>query len=198
MKKKISMIVFLVFALALVAYGLSLRGEHLLQKGVKQNTDKMKRYEVALKDLEKVKTGWSSLASKLVKDSQALRDYNEGVVRFRLGEVESAKSCFEKASKTVDPVLRARVPYNQGNVLLKENDFLGAAEKYIEALAIKPDDPWIKTNLEIIRAMQKQASEQQPKEGKGKREPKDLKLLPLQEGKPQEGKSETPPTERKW
>ncbi len=198
MKKRVLMIILLVFTLALVVYGLSLRSEHLLAKRVKQNIE-MKRYDVALNDLEKAKTGLSSWTSRLVKDSRGLRDYNEGVAQFLLGEYVKAKTCFEKAFSTPRSVLKVGTLYNQGNTLLTEKDFISAAEKYIEALTINPDDFQAKINLEIIRLMQKQASEQQgePQEGKGKGRPKDLKLLPWEEGEG-EGEEETPPEERSW
>lgn len=198
MKKKILMIVLSVFTLVLVVYGLSLRSEYLLSKGVKQNIE-MKRYDVALNDLEKAKTGWLAWSAKLVKDSRGLRDYNEGVAQFLLGEYAKAKTCFEKAFSTSRSVLKVGTFYNQGNTLLTEKDFIGAAEKYKEALAINADDFQAKTNLEIIRLMQKQASEQQgePQKGKGNGRLKDLKLLPWEEGDG-EGKEETPPEERSW
>jgi len=190
MKKKVSMIVVPVFGLALVIYGLSLRNESLLQRKVKQNIE-MKRYAEILKDLEKVKSGWSSGTSKLVKGSRAWRDYDEGVVFFRLGHYEKAKACFQEFSKTADPASKARAFYNQGNTLLTEEDFLGAAEMYKKALAIEPDDFQAKTNLEMIRAMQEEAEQRRPAKGRKK----DLKLLPWKGGEEQ---GPTPPEEKRW
>lgn len=193
MKKKVSMIIFLILALALVIYGLSLRSENLLQRKVEQNIE-MKKYVEILKDLEEVESGWPSWASKLVKGSKAWRDYNEGVVLFRLGDYEKAKACFQELSKTADPALKARVFYNQGNTLLTEEDFLGAAEMYKKALVIEPDDFQAKTNLEIIRGMQEQEERQMPPAVvKGSK--KDLKLLPWKEGEEQ---GPTPPEDKRW
>ena len=194
MKKRVPMILLLVFAFALVIYGLGLRQTSVLQRRAEENIE-MKRYGEILEDMEGIGSGWSSWTSKFTKNSQALRDYNEGVALFRLGDYERAKACFEKASKVIDPALKSRALYNYGNVLLKEEDFAGAAEKYIAALAVEPDDFQAKTNLESMLMMQQQIVQQSASaESKKVR----IRMLPWKELGGKEEEKETPPEQQRW
>jgi len=194
MKKRVPMILLLVFAFALVIYGLGLRQTSVLQRRAEENIE-MKRYGEILEDMEGIGSGWSSWTSKFTKNSQALRDYNEGVALFRLGDYERAKACFEKASKVIDPALKSRALYNYGNVLLKEEDFAGAAEKYIAALAVEPDDFQAKINLESMIMMQQQIVQQSASaESKKVR----IRMLPWKELGGKEEEKETPPEQQRW
>ncbi len=194
MKKRVPMILLLVFAFALVIYGLGLRQSSVVQRRAEENIE-MKRYGEILEDIERIGSGWSSWVSNFSKNSQAIRDYNEGVALFCLGDYKRAKACFEKASKSIDLAVKSRALYNHGNVLLKEEDFAGAAEKYIAALTVEPDDFQAKINLESMIMMQQQIVQQSASaESKKVR----IRMLPWKELGGKEEEKETPPEQQRW
>ena len=87
--------------------------------------------------------------------------YNRGCAAFKSDQLDASLSAFNSVTKrTEDPEILFRASYNAGNVLFKKGDFVSAAQFYIQALKIKPDDPDTRYNLALALAKKKAADQQ--------------------------------------
>jgi len=87
--------------------------------------------------------------------------YNRGCAAFKSDQLDASLSAFNSVTKrTKDPEILFRASYNAGNVLYKKGDFASAAQFYIQALKIKPDDEDARYNLALALAKKKAADQQ--------------------------------------
>jgi Ca-activated chloride channel family protein len=87
--------------------------------------------------------------------------YNRGCATFKSDQLDASLSAFNSVTKrTDDPEILFRASYNAGNVLFKKGDFASAAQFYIQALKIKPDDEDARFNLSLALAKKKAADQQ--------------------------------------
>ena len=87
--------------------------------------------------------------------------YNRGCAAFKSDQLDASLSAFNSVTKrTEDPEILFRASYNAGNVLFKKGDFASAAQFYIQALKIKPDDEDARYNLSVALAQKKAADQQ--------------------------------------
>jgi tetratricopeptide (TPR) repeat protein len=173
LKKLLKGIVGLI-AIGLIAYGLGFRSRCLLTEGAVEDVQ-MGRYHLAQKKLEGIRASIIPMGSR----ETALHEYNLGVVNTFLGDNKIAQGHFNKASKTSDPLLRARSLYNEANMLAQELDFVNAAQGYAKALEIDPNDFQSKKNLERMRLGQQQFSTLfSPEKEEREERVQSLKLMP--------------------
>jgi Ca-activated chloride channel family protein len=105
--------------------------------------------------------------------------YNRGCAAFKSDQLDASLSAFNSVTKrTEDPDILFRASYNAGNVLFKKGDFASAAQFYIQALRINPDDEDARFNLSLALAKKKAADQQDqqkqcdnPKQGDGDQNP---------------------------
>jgi Ca-activated chloride channel family protein len=87
--------------------------------------------------------------------------YNRGCAAFKSDQLDASLSAFNSVTKrTDDPEILFRASYNAGNVLFKKGEFAKAAQFYIQALKIKPDDEDTRYNLSVALAKEKAADQQ--------------------------------------
>jgi tetratricopeptide (TPR) repeat protein len=87
--------------------------------------------------------------------------YNCGCAAFKSDQLDESFSRFNSVIKrTKDPEILFRASYNAGNVLFKKGDFASAAQFYIQALKIKPEDEDTRYNLALALAKKKAADQQ--------------------------------------
>lgn len=129
------------------------------------------------------------------RPSNAIPDFNSGIVHARQGEADPAKSDFLAAAASPDPEIAADALYNLGNVLLQEKDARGAVEAYLRSLDLDGDDPDARRNLELAVQMldeQQQAQQQeQQRQEQSQQDEQDEKSDQQQQQQP----DETPPNE---
>ena len=87
--------------------------------------------------------------------------YNRGCAAFKSDQMDASLSAFNSVTKrTEDPEILFRASYNAGNVLFKKGDYTSAAQFYIQALKINPEDEDARYNLALALAKKKAADQQ--------------------------------------
>jgi Ca-activated chloride channel family protein len=92
--------------------------------------------------------------------------FDRGLALLAKGEVEPARTAFERASEADDTEVRASALYELGNLALDAEDFDGAIAKYIDCLKARPDHENAKWNLELalLRKQKKDEEEEEKKD----------------------------------
>lgn len=75
--------------------------------------------------------------------------FDEGLAQLAKGDLEAARSSFERGTESDDLEIRASALYELGNMALQAEDFEGAIERYVACLKARPDHANAKWNLEI-------------------------------------------------
>ncbi len=138
------------------------------------------------------------LTAQVLAPESARAAYDAGCAAYRLGRFEEARKLFAQAAELAGPapsaqsagggnggdpgernVLRSAL-YNQGNALFRAENLEGAAKAYEEALAVAPEDPKARANLEYVRKLLEKQKNDQDKQngedqdsGNGKQEKQD-------------------------
>jgi tetratricopeptide (TPR) repeat protein len=89
--------------------------------------------------------------------------YNLGVARFRLNDIEGATEAFKKAlSLSADESMSAKISYNLGVAFLKSANFQEAIPAFRNSLRLNPEDKECRENLQYaINEYKKQLNKKQ-------------------------------------
>jgi len=89
--------------------------------------------------------------------------YNLGVARFRLNDIEGATEAFKKAlSLSADESMSAKISYNLGVAFLKSTNFQEAIPAFRNSLKLNPEDKECRENLQYaINEYKKQLNSKQ-------------------------------------
>ena len=118
----------------------------------------------------------SKLYEEVLKTSPAdlTAQYNLGVARFRLNEIEEATEAFKKAlGLSKDRSMSAKIFYNLGVAFLKSENYPEAITAFRNAMKLNSEDRDCRENLQFaINQYKKQLSQKQQNSGMS---PKELK-----------------------
>lgn len=153
--KNIVKLSFTALAVGMIAYGFAFRNQYALVAEAERDI-KWGRYAAALENLRKAKSSGVNKFLRLLDREDPVLNYNTGVVLTLLGNPRDAQSCFRKAARSNDPVLKEKAIYNVANIMAAEMDYVNAASGYVEALKLDPEDFQAKKNLERMRLGQLQ------------------------------------------
>ncbi|MBL8948815.1 MAG: tetratricopeptide repeat protein, partial [Myxococcales bacterium] len=92
--------------------------------------------------------------------------FDRGLALLAKGELEPARTAFERASEADDTEVRASALYELGNLALDAEDFDGAIARYIDCLKARPDHENAKWNLELALLRKQKKEEEQEDEEK--------------------------------
>ncbi len=93
--------------------------------------------------------------------------YNIGNAYYRLEEYQKAADSFQSAAKAEQALLKQKSLYNLGNARFRQGSYEKALESYQQALAIAPDDPQAKENIEFVKKVIKAQKNQQKQPSPG-------------------------------
>lgn len=84
--------------------------------------------------------------------------YDRGCAAYQGGSFDEAQAAFTSvARRAQEGDVRFRALYNLGNTAYKKNDFAASRDAFIKALALRPDDPDARHNLDLaLKALKKQ------------------------------------------
>ena len=101
--------------------------------------------------------------------------YNLGVARFRLNEIEGATEAFKKAlGLSKDKSMSAKIFYNLGVAFLKSANYPEAITAFRNALKLNPEDRDCRENLQFaINQNKKQLNQKQQNSGMSQKELKE-------------------------
>jgi Ca-activated chloride channel family protein len=92
--------------------------------------------------------------------------YNRGVAAFHAGDLAQSAAAFASAAKRAeDPEVAFRAEYNRGVAAMKQGDFAQAVEASRAALALRPEDPDAKWNLQLALVKLKEAEAAKKNQG---------------------------------
>ena len=119
-------------------------------------------------------------ASKLYEEALQISpanltaQYNLGVARFRLNEIEGATEAFKKAlGLSKDRSMSAKIFYNLGVAFLKSANYPEAITAFRNALKLNSEDRDCRENLQFaINQFKKQANQKQQNSGTSQKESK--------------------------
>jgi len=106
-------------------------------------------------------------AAKELPDEPGVQ-YNLGIARFQLGQLDPARQALVKATTAGDRDLRAKAFYNLGNVQLEQKQYKAAVGSYVRSLQLQPGHRASKWNLEL--ALRKQKEEEKKKKEQEKKD----------------------------
>ncbi len=171
----------------------------LLLAGAPARADHVTRNNRALKAYGKGEFGAAAegFGQSLAARATAQSHFNLGDALYRSGDLEGAAAQYRQvagqAGSGADRELAARAWANLGRVLLDQQQLDAACQALEESLALKPDLPQARHNLELALRRQEQEQEQQEQSGDSKQDQKqDRKQDQQQDGK-QDGKPEQKP-----
>ena len=103
--------------------------------------------------------------------------YNLGVARFRLNEIEGATEAFKKAlSLSKNKSMSAKISYNLGVVFLKSANYQEAITAFSNAMKLNSEDKYCRENLQFaINQYKKQLNQKQQNSGMNPKELKEQK-----------------------
>ncbi len=127
------------------------------------------RREYATGNHPKALTSFEAAAATRPRDPRLA--FNVADALYKNGKFDEAAAIF-RGLAAADSPLAAAARYNLGNALFHTQDFAGAVRAYRQALALAPDDPDTRRNLELaLRALEAQKRHQQPQGAQGKEQP---------------------------
>jgi tetratricopeptide (TPR) repeat protein len=119
----------------------------------------------------------SKLYEEVLKTSPAdlTAQYNLGVARFRLNEIEEATEAFKKAlGLSKDKSMSAKIFYNSGVAFLKSANYPEAITAFRNALKLNSEDRDCRENLQFaINQNKKQLNQKQQNSGMSQKESKE-------------------------
>jgi len=119
----------------------------------------------------------SKLYEEVLKTSPAdlTAQYNLGVARFRLNEIEEATEAFKKAlGLSKDKSMSAKIFYNLGVAFLKSANYPEAITAFRNALKLNSEDRDCRENLQFaINQNKKQPNQKQQNSGMSQKESKE-------------------------
>jgi len=114
-------------------------------------------------------------AAKELPDEPGVQ-YNLGIARFQLGQLEPARQALAKAATAADPSLKAKALYNLGNAQLELKHYAEAVQAYTRTLQLDPQHLSSKWNLELaLRRLKEEEKKKKEEEKKKKKDQKDQK-----------------------
>ncbi|MEK6544757.1 MAG: tetratricopeptide repeat protein [Elusimicrobiota bacterium] len=108
-------------------------------------------------------------ASQKAPENPLIR-FNKGCAAYKLGDLDGAVKDFSETRFEPDkPHSRAATDFNLGNVYYKKGDLKQAAESYIKALTLDPNDKDARHNLALAlkKEEQKQEKDQDKNQSQG-------------------------------
>lgn len=116
--------------------------------------------------------------------------FGKGASLYQQKKFAEASDEFRKAISSPDEELRARAWFDLGNARAKANDMKGAIDAYRRSLALAPDDPDARYNLEWALLQKQQQDKGKPQGGDSDDKQKDDQEKDQKDGPDQQAKNE--------
>lgn len=159
--------IFLVFLLGhFIFAGASHSGAESFSGKMEEGNElyREKKYSQALEKFEE--------AEKL-KPEDTRGTFNKGASLYKLERWEEARDEFQKGALSEKRKLRAKSLYNLGNSQFKNGEYAEAVNSYKQSLALNPNDPDARFNLQLALKFKKNPPPQQKKSKQDKKKEKD-------------------------